>query len=116
MPRKLTIMISDNVYDGLQRHVGKRGIGRFIDGVIGPKLADLASVIVKADEPTGKDRHLADVAFELSYIAKAIAESTDAKAPPEVRDWCDAALDEGLPEDDWSDLMKEFPPVFDQAT
>ena len=28
MARKLTIQVSDEIYDGLQRHVGKRGIAK----------------------------------------------------------------------------------------
>jgi mRNA-degrading endonuclease toxin of MazEF toxin-antitoxin module len=36
LARKLTIQVSDEFYDGLQRHVGKRGIGKFLEEVARP--------------------------------------------------------------------------------
>jgi len=35
MPKKLTIQVSDEFYDGLQRRIGKRGIGRFLEELPG---------------------------------------------------------------------------------
>ena len=38
--KKLTITISDEVYEGLYRRVGKRKISRFLDGLARPHVVD----------------------------------------------------------------------------
>ena len=38
MAKKLTIQVSDEFYDGLQRRVGKRGIGRFLEDLARPHV------------------------------------------------------------------------------
>ena len=38
MSKKLTIQVSDEFYDGLQRRVGKRGIGRFLEEIARPHV------------------------------------------------------------------------------
>jgi hypothetical protein len=38
MSKKLTIGVSDEVYDGLQRKVGRRGIGPFLDRLARPHV------------------------------------------------------------------------------
>src|SRR3954464_6272451 len=38
MAKKLTIRVSDEFYDGLQRRVGKRGIGRFLEELARPHV------------------------------------------------------------------------------
>ena len=41
MARKLTIQVSDEIYDGLQRHVGKRGIAsRWLEAQYREQAAD----------------------------------------------------------------------------
>ncbi len=40
MQKKLTIMIDERVYDGLQRVVGKRNISRFIETLVKPHVVE----------------------------------------------------------------------------
>jgi predicted CopG family antitoxin len=40
MTKKLTITVSDEVYKGLHKHVGRRKISRFIDEIARERLAD----------------------------------------------------------------------------
>jgi hypothetical protein len=40
MARKLTIMIDDEVYDGLYRRVGRRKISRFLEDLARPHVVD----------------------------------------------------------------------------
>lgn len=39
MTKKLTITVSDEVYDGLHRRIGRRRISRFIDDLARPHVA-----------------------------------------------------------------------------
>ena len=41
MSKKLTIIIDDEVYEGLYRHVGKRKIGRFLEGLARPHVVNV---------------------------------------------------------------------------
>jgi len=43
MTKKLTITVSDEVYKGLHRRVGRRRISRFIDELARERLADRGS-------------------------------------------------------------------------
>jgi hypothetical protein len=85
MVRKLTITVSDEVYEGLYAHVGPRRIGKFLEG--------LARAHVVGREPDG-NRSLAE-----SYREIAADETTE----PDAKLWIEAGLDECLPEDDFSD-------------
>jgi hypothetical protein len=38
MPKKLTIMLDERVYDGLHRVVGRRRIGRFLESLAPPHV------------------------------------------------------------------------------
>ena len=40
MTKKLTIMIDDEVYEGLYRRVGKRKISRFLENLARPHVVD----------------------------------------------------------------------------
>lgn len=40
MRRKLTITVSDEVYEGLYRHIGARKIGRFLEALARPHVVD----------------------------------------------------------------------------
>jgi hypothetical protein len=40
MPRKLTIMIDDEVYEGLYSRIGPRKIGRFLESLARPHVID----------------------------------------------------------------------------
>jgi len=69
MPRKLTITVDDDVYEGLHRVVGARKISRFIQDRVRPHLID-------EDE------------LEASYAALAAAEAAD----PNYGDWDEEPL------------------------
>ena len=40
MAKKLTIMIADEVYEGLYRRIGRRRIGRFLESLARPHVID----------------------------------------------------------------------------
>ena len=40
MTKKLTLTVSDEVYEGLHRVIGRRRISRFIDGLARPHVVD----------------------------------------------------------------------------
>ena len=74
MGKKLTIIIDDDVYEGLYRHVGRRKIGRFLEGLARPHVinADLenaysdmaADEAREADATEWSDDLIGDVADE----------------------------------------------------
>ena len=78
MAKKLTVQVSDEFYDRLQRRVGKRGIGRFLEEVASPHLI-------------APDR-------DAEYRSMA----ADEEREREAREWLDADLGDTLPEEDWS--------------
>jgi predicted CopG family antitoxin len=78
MTRKLTITVSDEVYEDLHKRVGRRRISRFIDEM--------------ARERFAKRRLEAD-------YAEAAA---DEKREREAKEWIENDIDEGLPEEDFS--------------
>lgn len=41
MRKKLTITLDEQVYEGLHRVIGRRKIGRFIEGLVRPHVLDL---------------------------------------------------------------------------
>jgi len=91
MAKKLTIRVSDEFYDGLQRRVGKRGIGRFLEELAAPHVLSL-----KPGDP-GWDRWL-----EQNYRAQAADEAAHPELVAETRRWLEADLGDALPEEDWS--------------
>jgi hypothetical protein len=80
MTKKLTITVSDEVYDGLHRKIGARKISRFID--------DLARKQV-VDRPELFRGSLAD-----GYREMAADEDRERTA----LEWIEANLDDGLPD------------------
>jgi hypothetical protein len=88
MPKKLTIQVSNEFYEGLQRRVGKRGIGRFLE--------DLARPHVLAPQP-------GDPGFE-EWLRRQYDQAVpDEAAEREAREWVEADLGgDDLPEEDWS--------------
>jgi hypothetical protein len=79
MTKKLTITVSDEVYEGLHRRIGPRRISRFID--------DLARSHV-LEKPETFRGSLAD-----AYWAMAADE----------HDWTESLIGETLPDEDFSD-------------
>jgi predicted CopG family antitoxin len=85
MTKKLTITVSDEVYDGLHRRIGRRKISRFID--------ELARRHV-VERPEAFRGSLAD-----AYKALAADEAREAEA----REWSEGLIGETLPDEDFSD-------------
>lgn len=73
MHRKLTITLSDEVYQGLHRTVGRGQISRFIERLVRPHVA--------SDDP-----------LDRAYRAMAGDEAREREA----RAWVEAVVDEGL--------------------
>ena len=92
MAKKLTIQVSDEFYEGLQRRVGKRGIGRFLENLARPYVV----------RPNPADPGWGDW-LEQQYREKAAEEAADPEYAAEMREWMETGLDEGLP-DDWDEL------------
>ena len=90
MSKKLTIQVSDEFYDGLQRRVGKRGIGRFLEDLARPHV-----LTPKPGDPCWED-----------WLERQYAEAAaDEEAEREAKEWVEADLGgDELPEDDWSCL------------
>jgi predicted CopG family antitoxin len=84
MTKKLTITVSDEVYEGLYRRIGPRRISRFID-----ELAR-RHVLEKPETFRGS---LAD-----AYRAMA----ADEEAEREAHDWSEGLIGETLPDEDFS--------------
>jgi hypothetical protein len=61
MQKKLTIMIDERVYDGLQKVVGRRNISRFIESLVRPHVLD-------ADLVAGYKALAADEAGEVEAL------------------------------------------------
>jgi hypothetical protein len=91
MAKKLTIQVSDEFYEGLQRRVGKRGIGRFLE-----HLARAHVLSLRPGDPGWEEW------LEQRYRAQAAEEAADPELAAEVREWLDADLGDTLPEEDWS--------------
>jgi predicted CopG family antitoxin len=83
MPKKLTITLSDEVYEGLQRHVGRRGISQFVNEIVRPHLID--GPIVFRGSLTEAYRQMA----------------TDEEAEREAGEWIEDGLNETLPDEDF---------------
>jgi predicted CopG family antitoxin len=79
MTKKLTLSVSDEVYEGLHKRIGRRKISRFID--------DLAR------------RHLITKQLDADY-AEAAADHVRER---DAREWAESGLSDGLPDEDFSD-------------
>ena len=44
MPRKLTITVADDVYQGLHEKIGRGGISRYIENLVRPHVVDGADL------------------------------------------------------------------------
>ena len=61
MSHTLTIVLSDDVYDGLQRRVGAHGISRFLEDLARPHVTenlDSAYREMAADDERERDAHV----------------------------------------------------------
>ena len=96
MAKKLTIQVSDEFYDGLQRRVGKRGIGRFLEEIARPHV-----IRPNHGDPGWEDW------LEEQYRQKAAEEAADPEYAAEMRSWMETGVDEGLP-DDWDEWRRRY--------
>jgi predicted CopG family antitoxin len=79
MTRKLTITVSDEVYEGLHRRIGRRKISRFMDGIA--------------------REHFMEKQLDADYAEA----GADQRREHEAKEWIEAGVDEGLPDEDFSD-------------
>lgn len=79
MAKKLTITVSDEVYEGLHRRVGRRKISRFIDDMARERLIERQLEVDCAEAAKDEDRER------------------------EAKEWIESGVDEGLPDEDFSD-------------
>ena len=79
MTKKLTITVSDEVYEGLHRRVGRRKISRFID--------EMAR------------EHFMEKQLDADYAEAA----ADEEREREAKEWIESGVDDGLPDEDFSD-------------
>ncbi len=85
MTKKLTITVSDEVYEGLHRRIGRRKISRFIDELAREHVLEKPEV------------------FKGSLAEGYRAMAADEEAEKEARAWIDANFGETLPDEDFSD-------------
>jgi len=78
MAKKLTITVSNEVYEGLYRRIGARRIGKFLEGLARP--------------------HVIDSDLEAAYREAALDEEREREA----REWIESDIGEGLPDDEFS--------------
>lgn len=78
MTKKLTVTVSNEVYEGLHQRVGRRKISQFLD--------DLAR------------RHLVTTQLDADCAEAAADESREREA----REWTESGISDGLPEEDFS--------------
>jgi hypothetical protein len=78
MTKKLTVTVSNEVYEGLHQRVGRGKISQFID--------ELAR------------RHLVTSQLEADYAEAA----ADPAREREAHEWAESGLNEGLPDEDFS--------------
>jgi predicted CopG family antitoxin len=83
MPKKLTITVSDDVYEGLHRRVGRRHISHFVEEAVRPHLAEKPIVF------TGS---LAEAYREMA---------ADEKAERDAGEWIEGGPNESLPDEDF---------------
>ncbi len=90
MSKKLTITVSDQVYEDLRRRIGRRKISRFIDSIVRNHL----------------DRNSSGFWFNASEeeLEKGYAEAAaDVEREREALEWCEAFIGETLDDEDFSD-------------
>lgn len=85
MTRKLTITVSDEVYEGLHRKIGRRRISGLIDTLLRPHVVE---------EPERFTGSLAEAYREIA---------ADDEREREAAEWCESHVDECLPDEDFSD-------------
>lgn len=96
MAKKLTIQVSDEFYERLQRRVGKRGIGRFLEEIARPHVIS----------PRPGDAQW-DAWLDQEYKAKAAEEAGNPEMAQEIRDWIETGVGDGLP-DDWDEWAARY--------
>jgi len=79
MTKKLTITVSDEVYRHLHRRIGRRKISRFID--------EMAR------------EHFMEKQLDADYAEAA----ADEQREREAGEWIESGIDEGLPDEDFSE-------------
>jgi hypothetical protein len=79
MAKKLTITVSDEVYEGLYARVGPRRIGKCVEHLV------------------REDLRPRDLAAEYAEAAK------DEEAEAEAREWIESGVGDCLPDEDFSD-------------
>jgi hypothetical protein len=85
MPKKLTITVSDEVYEGLQRRVGRRRISQFVNEAVRPHLVE-------------------DPFLFTGSLAEAYRQmAADENAEREAGEWIEGGLSETLPDEDFRD-------------
>jgi predicted CopG family antitoxin len=85
MAKKLTITVSNEVYEGLHRRIGRRKISRFIDALARRHVVE---------KPEAFRGSLADAYRSMS---------ADEEAAREARDWTEGLIGDTLPDEDFSD-------------
>jgi predicted CopG family antitoxin len=78
MTKKLTVTVSDEVYEGLHRRIGRRKISRFIDEIA--------------------REHFMEKQLDADYAEAAADEAREREA----KEWTESGVDEGLPDEDFS--------------
>lgn len=90
MAKKLTITVSNEVYDGLHRRVGRGKISRFIDELARPHVTDRNSAAYwLTASPEELDRGYAELA-------------ADENSEREASEWIEASAGETLEDEDFS--------------
>jgi hypothetical protein len=92
MARKLTITVSDDVYEGLHRRAGRGGVGRFVERLVRPHVVPDAPAAGRWREASAQD-------LAAGYAAAAADEAAEAEAA----DWMAADLGDALPDEDFRD-------------
>ncbi len=90
MARKLTITVSDDVYEGLHRHAGRGGVGRFVERLVRPHVVPSPLSARVWQEASPED-------LAAGYAAAAADEAAEAEAA----DWMAADLGDALPDEDF---------------
>ncbi len=85
MTKKLTITVSDEVYEGLRRKIGPRRISRFLDALARRHVLE---------KPATFRGSLAD-----AYRAMA----ADEEAERDAQEWAEELIGQTLPDEDFSD-------------
>jgi len=90
MARKLTITVSDEVYEGLHRHAGRGGVGRFVELLVRPHVV-----------PGSPSARLWQNVSADDLAAGYAAAAADEAAEAEAADWLAADLGDALPNEDF---------------